>query len=268
MWTEFSRVRRLVAIGDVHGDLDKTRRSFRLAGATDENDRWVGGDLVVVQVGDQLDRGDQEVAVLYFLERLQREALRAGGALHILNGNHETMNVAGRFRYATQGGVGDFRRYSILQRIGESLKVDLLSPPPHATPGYTQGPVTRRFLAPHPIVLQIGKTVFVHGGVLPEHVEYGLQRINEETREWMEGQRPRMPRFLAGRSAIVWAREYSSEDERRGGKAVGRCDCDALRKALEGIPGAERMVVGHTIQEQGINSACENQVYRIDRWHV
>jgi hypothetical protein len=43
-----------------------------------------------------------------------------------------------------------------------------------------------------------------------------------------------------------------------------RCDCDALRRALDGIPGAERMVVGHTIQEQGINSACEERVYRID----
>lgn len=75
--------------------------------------------------------------------------------------------------------------------------------------------MTRRFLAAHPIVLQIGKTVFVHGGVLPEHVEYGLQRINEETQEWMEGRRTRMPRFLGGRSAIVWAREYSAEDERR-----------------------------------------------------
>lgn len=43
-------VPRLVAIGDVHGDIEKTRRAFRLAGATDENDRWVGGQLVVVQV--------------------------------------------------------------------------------------------------------------------------------------------------------------------------------------------------------------------------
>lgn len=42
-----------------------------------------------MQVGDQLDRGDHELEILYFLERLQREAARAGGALHVLNGNHE-----------------------------------------------------------------------------------------------------------------------------------------------------------------------------------
>lgn len=39
-----------------------------------------------MKVGDQLDRGDNEVRVLYFLEKLQREAAQQGGALHILTG--------------------------------------------------------------------------------------------------------------------------------------------------------------------------------------
>lgn len=80
-------------------------------------------DCVLLQVGDQLDRGDNEVQILYFLERLQKEAAAAGGALHILNGNHETMNVGGRFRYATQPGRIDFLRWQLLQSMGEGLKV-------------------------------------------------------------------------------------------------------------------------------------------------
>src|SRR5688572_30209254 len=36
---------RLVAIGDVHGDLAATRAVLRLAGAIDERDRWIGGEL-------------------------------------------------------------------------------------------------------------------------------------------------------------------------------------------------------------------------------
>jgi hypothetical protein len=43
------------------------------------------------------------------------------------------------------------------------------------------GEVTRRFFARHPTVLQVGSTVFVHGGLLPQHVDYGLERINKET---------------------------------------------------------------------------------------
>src|SRR5690349_1495369 len=47
----FPAPERLVAIGDVHGDYEATRRALRLAGATDENDRWIGGELVIVQTG-------------------------------------------------------------------------------------------------------------------------------------------------------------------------------------------------------------------------
>lgn len=43
-------VPRLVAIGDLHGDLAKARRAFRLAGLIDERDRWAGGTTTVVQV--------------------------------------------------------------------------------------------------------------------------------------------------------------------------------------------------------------------------
>lgn len=72
------------------------------------------------------------------------------------------------------------------------------------------GAVTTRFLADHPIALQIGSTVFVHGGVLPQHADLGLERINRETRAWMRGEAARMPSYLSGRQAIVWAREYSA----------------------------------------------------------
>ena len=50
---------RIVAFGDVHGDLEAARGALRLAGAIDEQDRWSGGDLIVVQTGDKLDSGDQ-----------------------------------------------------------------------------------------------------------------------------------------------------------------------------------------------------------------
>lgn len=36
-------------------------------------------------------------------------------------------------------------------------------------------------LGVHPglqVVLQVGSTVFVHAGVLPEHARYGLERMN------------------------------------------------------------------------------------------
>ena len=76
--------------------------------------------------------------------------------------------------------------------------------------GCNAGMVTRRFLAEHQMALQIGSTLFVHGGVLPMHAQYGLERINDESRAWMNGSLPNMPSYLAGRSAVVWTRDYSA----------------------------------------------------------
>jgi len=60
------------------------------------------------------------------------------------------------------------------------------------------------------MALQIGSTLFVHGGVLPMHAKYGLERINDESRAWMNGSLPQMPSYLGGRQAVVWARDYSA----------------------------------------------------------
>lgn len=37
-------------------------------------------------------------------------------------------------------------------------------------------------LSRNPTVLIVNDTVFAHGGLLPEHINYGLQRINREVR--------------------------------------------------------------------------------------
>src|SRR6187551_1519251 len=83
---------RVIAIGDLHGDVSALRAALRLAGAIDEAGKWIGKSLVVVQTGDQLDRGDDEPQILDLFQRLRTEAAAAGGAVHVLNGNHEVMN--------------------------------------------------------------------------------------------------------------------------------------------------------------------------------
>ena len=43
-----------------------------------------------------------------------------------------------------------------------------------------------------------------------------------------------------------------------------RCDWSALEHAVATIPGVKRMIMGHTIQEVGINGVCGNRAIRID----
>ena len=54
--------KRVIAIGDIHGDWELTLKCLKIAGVinkdcTNEKDvKWTGGDTVVVQIGDQVDR--------------------------------------------------------------------------------------------------------------------------------------------------------------------------------------------------------------------
>jgi hypothetical protein len=48
-------------------------------------------------------------------------------------------------------------------------------------------------MAKNPTVLQVGDTLFAHAGVLQEHVDYGLDKINTQVSGWMEGRYPGPP---------------------------------------------------------------------------
>jgi hypothetical protein len=245
---------RLVAIGDLHGDLSATRDVLRLVGAIDGADQWVGDKLVVVQTGDQLDRGDQDRELLDLLAALVPKAKAAGGALHILNGNHETMNVAGDFRYVT---AQSFKTFADIAK--DKLPAAALREMPGLAHGraaafFPGGPYALQ-MAERPVVLIVGDSVFAHGGVLPKHLDYGLSRLNEEVRRWFEGKGP-MPAAIAQDDAPVWDRLYSE------GKPDAAA-CETLAQVLSRLA-VKRMVVGHTVQSHGITTACNEQVFRID----
>ncbi len=256
--TRFPEPSKVVAIGDVHGDLAATRRALRLAGAIDAEDRWVGGSLVVVQTGDQLDRGDDEQAILDLFERLRVDAAAAGGAFHALNGNHELMNVAGDLRYVTPGGFADFEGIEGLSLDAPALE----GLPPQArarAAAFLPGGPYARLLAERNTVVIVGASVFVHGGVLPRHVSRGvddLVRINADVRQWLLGgdDHGTLARDVMADDGVVWTRLYAGDDA---------AACEQLGQAL-GRLGAARMVVGHTVQEHGITSGCDGKVWRID----
>ncbi len=233
---------RIVALGDVHGDLDATKRALRLAGAIDEGDRWIGGTLVLVQTGDILDRGDGEQEILELFAGLKVQAEKAGGAIHRLLGNHEFMNAMGDFRYVTRGGFADFET------------PETASDPPTTRAralAFLPGGEYAKRLASFDTVTMVGDTVFVHGGVLPRFVE-SLEQVNRDARCFLLGHLP-PPEAIVDPEGPIWSRAYSTGDSA----------CAVLANTLESLS-AKRMVVAHTPQLAGITSACDDKVWRID----
>ncbi|MBS2015754.1 MAG: metallophosphoesterase [Deltaproteobacteria bacterium] len=248
---------RLVAIGDLHGDLEAARRALRLAGAIDAKDAWIGGKLVVVQTGDEIDRGDDDRAVLDLFERLKEEAPKAGGEVIALVGNHEIMNAMFDFRYVTPGSYGAFAdQTASTGRIKEAIASVEPSAKPRAA-AFAPGGRYAAMLAKRPAIARVGDTIFVHGGVLPKHVSAGLDDINAKAKEWLLGTAPEgpPPRALTSEDGPLWTRMYSA--------APGREECAMLGETLAAL-GAKRMVMGHTPQRNGANAACEGKAWRID----
>jgi len=244
---------RLVAIGDVHGDLDAFQSALRAGSAIDADGHWNGGALFVVQTGDLLDRGDQEREILDFVDVLQGEALAAGGRVLALNGNHELMNAQGDFRYVTPGGYHDFDslRSDAHGSLYEGLPPNVLGRVVAFHPG---GPYAR-MLATHPTLVVVGDTVLVHGGALARYLAAdAIDTINRDARAFLLGRAP-LSGALESPEGPVWYRGFAQPDDP---EMCARLD-DALAAAH-----AHRMVVGHTVQDAGITSGCDGHVFRID----
>ncbi|MBX3159836.1 MAG: metallophosphoesterase [Deltaproteobacteria bacterium] len=244
--------KRLVAIGDLHGDLAAARAALRTAGAIDASDRWIGGDLVVVQTGDVLDRGGDEQAIMDLLFRLEGEAAAAGGALIMLLGNHELMNGALDFRYVPPEGFADFDDVPGLDLARwKDVPAQARGRVAALAPG---GPYAKQ-LARHDVVAIVGDTVLSHAGPAGEWVDH-LDEANRSARCWLDGQAgdfQQRPAVLTSDDSPVWTRAYGMPE----------ADCAAARAALAAL-GAKRLVVGHTVQPSGITSACDGTVWRID----
>lgn len=259
---------RIFAIGDIHGDINKCISCLELAGVADFSHgvpTWTGGDAIVVQLGDILDRGDAEVATLMLLRQLHRQAERIGGGVYVLNGNHESLNVCGDFRYVTEGAFVESGM--VMGLAGPSLQdLDMLVRARLAL--YTPGQPMAKELSRNPTALVINDTVFAHGGLLPMHVKYGLEKINAEVAAWMRADKTEEggyapPPFIAmgDSKAIMWNRTFGKE---KWVSPVDRIHATQLLNTALSELNCNRLVVGHTPQMEGANADCDDKVWRLD----
>jgi hypothetical protein len=240
---------RLVAIGDLHGDLAATRAALRAAGAIDDHDLWIGGALTIVQTGDVLDRGDDEQAILDLLARLDADARAAGGAVIQLLGNHELMNGNADFRYVTPAGLHDF---DDVPHADAALPAGVPAEARGRVYALGAGGSYAHRLAQHAVIAIVGDTIFSHAGVIGPWVAR-IDEVNQASRCWLDGQAATPSPALTSDDSPVWTRAIGGADP----------DCAAVATALAAL-GLKRMVIGHTPQPRGITSACDDTLWRID----
>jgi hypothetical protein len=245
---------RIVAFGDVHGDLPALHRVLEIAGLFDAKGNWLAGATQVVQTGDLIDRGDDDRAVLDEIEALMAKAKRGGGRFHVLNGNHEIMNTLGDLRYVTKKSLDDYdeaRNSGPFSQVLAAANPEVRGRLAAFLPG---GRESQRF-AQRPIVLELDGNVFVHGGIEPQYARDGLDAINEQARKWLSATLEQPPALLSASDGPLWSRRFSQPET--------GIDCEALQESLH-LLGAKRMILGHSVQKNGIQSACKEKVWLID----
>jgi hypothetical protein len=193
----FDGVDRVVAIADIHGAYDAMVSTLQSADVLDAELTWTGGTTNLVIVGDILDRGPKSRAAMDLLMRLEGEAESAGGRVHVLIGNHESMILTGDMRYVSAQEYAAFaededraerRRWFeiyVKQQHAEEGTVraefDRYYPPGYFAMRRAFRPdgVYGRWLLEKNIIVVINGTAFVHGGLSPEVTRIGLDGVNQ-----------------------------------------------------------------------------------------
>lgn len=301
---------KIIAIGDIHGDLSVVIKTLKLGGVIDiktplyfdnlkdiENIKWTGGNTYVVQVGDQIDRcrpsnwyrdicadndtykdEGSDLKIMELLDYLDSLARLEGGRVISILGNHEIMNCVGDFRYVSPKEFEEF---------GEFFNIKKTKSPNRIFPyGYKErkqafspgGMIAKKFASNRNSIVQVGKWVFVHGGLTPKISNlFSLQEMNDGIRNWLLGKRDRKTKevfealYDDDENGIFWTREMGdlgNWDDIRSPKFFNKT-LDMLNKKndrdMDDI--IEGIVMGHTPQymnNKGINSSCNGKLWRVD----
>lgn len=207
---------KIIVIGDLHGDWNGTIALLRKSKLINKKHKWIGGDTILVQLGDQVDRcrnsgschmkgatpndENSDIRILYYFTNLHKQAEKAGGAVYSIIGNHELMNVDGDMRYVSRknllefskikkkkGNKHIFTKYDFTNKVKDdnsdtdSRQNEINKGMENRIKYFKPGNKLSNFLAcTRKMILIIGNNLFVHGGLIREILEkYSVDNMNE-----------------------------------------------------------------------------------------
>ena len=291
------RAQRIIAVGDLHGDLQAWLTIAKASGVMTADGHWGGGKTTLVQLGDIADRGPDTLAIIRSLQQLQGEAPRAGGSVVVVLGNHEAMNLVGDDRYTTPGEYAAFadnrspaRRERVYMANRKQLEAAAHATNPKALPSQVReqwlaqtplGWVEHRlawspagelgkWATRNPAIAKIGATLFVHGGISAEYAAQPLDAVNKRIAAAMSAGDDSPTSVLSDPLGPLWYRGLVMPDpEAQAARAAHNPPAPALTQDQElddvlAAYGAQRMVIGHTPNLKGIVITGNGRLARID----
>ncbi len=164
---DYPQPARIVAIGDLHGDLKAFAALAYEAELIDQTGHWTGGDTHLVLLGDLVGGHKDSRLLLDMVMRLEAEARTRGGHVHALLGNRDLLPVEGHAHVMTPKEINRFKRGT---PAGDAFR------------GHTP---YAKWIRRRSVILRIGEYLFVHGGLDRWALLTAPERINATVRAWI-----------------------------------------------------------------------------------
>lgn len=223
----------LFVVADTHGEFEILVDMLRAHAVVDAKLGWSFGRGHLIVLGDVLDRGAHQVEILWLLYALEAQASKAGGGVHLVLGNHETMVMRGDLRYMNP------KYAQTVAVFGVQSYAEL----------FGAGSVLGQWLRSRPAMLKVNDLLCLHGGVARALVDRKLSLgvINDGIRAGLNELPPfgaaerEQTEFLLGPAGPLWYRGYFADHG--NGPAATAADVERALKQF----GVRRILVGHTI---------------------
>jgi len=244
---EYPMPSKLIAVSDIEGNFEKFYKLLNANKVIDKNYNWIFGNGHLVIVGDLVDRGDHVTQCQWLVYKLEEEALKAGGKVEYLLGNHDRMILSGDDRYISD-------KY---QPIYKKLNVK-------ASELYSATTEFGKWMRSKNCVAKIGSTIFVHGGLSYELLEKDLtvDEINSIVKQEVDKQEPESEdaEFLFSKYGVFWYRGLITDYGEY--KKITEDKLDEVLKKYS----AETLVIGHCVVDS-VSADYSGKVIRIDVDH-
>lgn len=244
--SEYTGVKKVLAIGDVHGEFDDMVKLLQANGVINEKNDWTFGTGHLVFIGDIFDRGDKVTESLYLIKKLQRQAIFHKGRLHLLLGNHEVMILMNDSRY-------------VAAKYKNMCKKLILNYPRFFAADTELGKWLRSLNS----LVKINDLLFVHGGLSPNLVERGLsiKQINDNIRNSLRADnkmsREEVMKTIYFPENPLWYRGYLMKS--RSYSIINDKDLDRVLSFYK----AKRIFFGHT-EVESIRFMHKNKLVAIN----